>query len=121
FYPTILEMAGLPLQPKLHTDGKSLVPLLKNETDHVHDTAFFHYPHRSNQKGSPGSAIREGKYKLILSLKDNRIELYDLESDIGEQKNLSDELPEVRDRLLQQLKTWWREVDARFPKDYTEE
>ena len=26
FYPTILELAGLPLQPELHVDGRSLVP-----------------------------------------------------------------------------------------------
>jgi arylsulfatase A-like enzyme len=29
FYPTILEMAGLPLKPQQHVDGVSLVPLLK--------------------------------------------------------------------------------------------
>jgi arylsulfatase A-like enzyme len=121
FYPTILDMAGLPLQPKLHADGKSLVPLLKQETDQVHDTVYFHYPHRSNQKGSPGSAIREGKYKLIVTFNDNCVELYDLEADVGEQKNQSDKLPEVRDRLFQRLKAWWRDVDARFPKGYAVE
>ena len=29
FYPTILELAGLPLTPKQHADGQSLVPLLR--------------------------------------------------------------------------------------------
>ena len=73
FYPTILDMAGLPLRPDLHVDGKSLVPLLKNKTQKVHDTTYFHYPHRSNQKGSPSGAIRQGDYKLIVSINDNRL------------------------------------------------
>ena len=30
FYPTILEMAGLPPRPDQHLDGVSLVPVLKN-------------------------------------------------------------------------------------------
>ena len=29
FYPTMLEMAGLPLRPRQHVDGASLVPLLR--------------------------------------------------------------------------------------------
>ena len=31
FYPTILEIAGLPAMPKQHVDGVSLVPVLKGE------------------------------------------------------------------------------------------
>lgn len=115
FYPTILEMTGLPLHPELHKDGRSLVPLLKNKVEKVHNTLYFHYPHHSNQKGDPSSAIRDGKYKLIVFLSDNRMELYDLSKDIGERTNLADKLPKVRDRLYKKLKRWWKEVDASFP------
>jgi len=41
--------------------------------------------------------------------------LYDLSNDIGEQKNLSDQLPEIRDSLAEILHQWQKEVDARFP------
>jgi arylsulfatase A-like enzyme len=115
FYPTILEMAGLPLHPELHKDGKSLVPLLKSKVEKIHNTLYFHYPHHSNQKGDPSGAIREGKYKLIVFFSDNRMELYDLSKDIGERINLAEELPKVRDRLYKKLKRWWKEVDASFP------
>ena len=119
FYPTILQMVGLPLHPELHKDGNSLVPLLKNEVDKVHNTVYFHYPHHSNQKGTPSGAIREGKYKLIVFFDDNKLELYDLDKDIGEKTNLAEELPEVRDRLYKKLQKWWGEVDARFPENYS--
>jgi len=118
FYPTILEMIGQPLRPDLHVDGKSIVPLLKGKTEKIHDATYFHYPHRSNQKGSPSSAIREGDYKLILFLNDNHTELYNLKDDIGERHNLAQELPEIRDNLLAKLEKWWDEVDARLPENY---
>ncbi|HUX56325.1 MAG TPA: sulfatase [Bacteroidales bacterium] len=119
FYPTILEMTGQPLRPDLHIDGKSMVPILKGKTEKIHDATYFHYPHRSNQKGSPSSAIRDGDYKLIVFFNDNRIELYNIKKDIGEQHNLANELPEIRDSLFSKLNKWWDEVDARFPEGYT--
>ncbi|MDO5970628.1 sulfatase [Flavivirga aquimarina] len=119
FYPTILEMTGQPLRPDLHIDGKSMMPLLKNESTKLHDVNYFHYPHQSNQKGGPSSAIREGDYKLIVFLLDNRMELYNLKNDIGEQNNLADKLPEIRNRLYSKLVKWWDDVDAKFPKEHT--
>jgi arylsulfatase A-like enzyme len=119
FYPTILEMTGLPLRPDLHKDGKSLVPLLKNKVTKIHDVAYFHYPHVSNQKGSPSGAIIQGDYKLIIFFKDNRLELYDLKKDISETQNLADKMPELRDEMLHKLEKWWGDVDAAFPKEYS--
>ena len=121
FYPTILEMGGLKLRPDLHIDGKSLVPLLKNETQQIHETAYFHYPHRSNQKSGPCSAIRKGDHKLIVFFNDNRRELYNLKQDIGENEDLSSKMPELTDNLYSDLKSWWKEVDARFPDGFTAE
>ncbi|WP_434036669.1 sulfatase [Formosa sp. 4Alg 33] len=118
FYPTILEITGQPLRPDLHIDGKSLVPLLKNESKKVHDVLYFHYPHISNQKGGPSSAIRDGDYKLIVFLNDNTFELYNIKNDIGERHNLASELPEMTNHLYKKLYDWWDEVDAKFPKEF---
>jgi arylsulfatase A-like enzyme len=119
FYPTLLGVTGVPQRPDLHRDGKSLVPLLTRKDTKVHDELYFHYPHRSNQRGGPAGAIREGDYKLIISFNDNQLELYNLKDDTGEKKDLANEFPQVRDRLYQKLKKWWTEVDARFPEGYT--
>ncbi|PWK22327.1 sulfatase [Maribacter polysiphoniae] len=119
FYPTILEMTGLPLRPDLHKDGKSFVPILKNKKQKIHKATYYHYPHRSNQKGGPSSAIREGDYKLIVFFKDNRLELYNIKNDIGERHDLASELPVLRNRLFKKINKWWSDVDAQFPKQYT--
>lgn len=119
FYPTILEMTGQPLRPNLHQDGKSIVPILKGDTKNLHESTYFHYPHRSNQKGSPCSAIREGDHKLLVFLNDNTMELYNLKNDIMERHNLASTLPELKHHLYKKLYSWWNEVDAKFPKEFT--
>jgi len=119
FYPTILDIAGLPLRPEQHLDGVSLVPLLKQEGDLARDTLFWHYPHYSNQGGIPGGAIRVGDYKLIERFEDGRVHLYNLADDIGERHDLAEQMPERVDAMRRRLHDWYVEVDAKFlqPKD----
>ncbi|MCL4106745.1 UNVERIFIED_CONTAM: hypothetical protein GTU68_048189 [Idotea baltica] len=119
FYPTILEMAGQPLRPDLHQDGKSMIPLLKGESQVLHESTYFHYPHKSNQKGRPSSAIRDGDYKLIVFFNDYRMELYNIKNDIEERQDLASKLPELKNHLYKKLYGWWDEVDAKFPKEFT--
>ena len=40
-FPTVLEMAGLPLRPDLHCDGTSFAPLLKGDNKPIHDALFL--------------------------------------------------------------------------------
>ena len=116
FYPTMLEMAGLPLKPKQHIDGVSLVPLLKGKKKINRKAIFWHYPHYGNQGGSPGGAVREGDYKLIEFYEDNRAELYNLKTDISERKNLTEKMPEKAAKMRKMLQTWRKDVDAKMPR-----
>ena len=82
FYPTLLELAGLPLKPDQHLDGVSLVPLLEGKTL-LSRSMFWHYPHYSNQGGFPGGAIRSGPWKAIERYEDGTVHLYHLLDDPG--------------------------------------
>lgn len=113
YYPTIATMVGLETD---NLDGVDLTTFLEDGTPVPERPLFWHYPHYGNQGGSPGAAIRLGNWKLIQFFFDQRVELYDLESDVGELTNLADEKPEIRDDLLKRLHAWQQEVDARFPK-----
>jgi arylsulfatase A-like enzyme len=115
FYPTMLEMAGLPLKSSQHVDGLSLVPLLKQKASLPRKALYWHYPHYGNQGGSPGAAIRAGDYKLIEFFEDRHVELYDLRNDIGETNNLANAMPEKVKELLELLHHWQRDVDAKMP------
>ena len=114
FYPTILEIAGLPLLPEQHLDGVSLVPVLRGDTI-PERPLFWHYPHYGNQGGEPSCIIRSGEWKLIHYFEDSRNELYRITRDVGEQHDLSAEQPDRVDALYAQLKAWQTEVGARFP------
>jgi arylsulfatase A-like enzyme len=115
FYPTMLEMAGLPPKSEQHVDGESLVPLLKGTGRPQRKAIYWHYPHYSNQGGGPGGAVRAGDFKLIESYEDNRVELYNLRSDLGEQHDLAAERPEKAAELRQMLRQWRKEVGAVMP------
>ncbi|QDV33678.1 sulfatase [Tautonia plasticadhaerens] len=115
FYPTLLDIAGLPGRPEQTLDGVSLAPVLTGAADALdRDALFWHYPHYSNQGGFPGGAIREGDLKLIERFEDGRVNLYDLASDPGERLDLAAERPEVVDRLRDRLHRWYEEVGAEF-------
>ncbi len=114
FYPTMLEMAGLPLKPRQHVDGVSLVPLLKGGKIPPRPL-FWHYPHYGDQGGRPGSVIRKGDWKLIEFFEDGRLELYNLKEDIGEKHDLSKKYPEKVKELHAELVAWRKRVGARLP------
>jgi len=119
FYPTILDMAGLPLKKNQHLDGVSLVPLLKGGTSIDRDALYWHYPHYSNQGGFPGGAIRMGDWKLIERFEDGWVHLYDVQMDIGEREDLAAEYPQRVEQMRAKLHAWYKQVGAKFlePKD----
>jgi len=114
FYPTLLEIAGLPQRPDQHRDGVSLVPLIRGKTI-AKRPLFWHYPHYGNQGGEPSSIIRDGNWKLIHYYEDGRNELYDLSTDVVEQNNVASQFPDRTQSLHRRLQTWLREVDAKLP------
>jgi arylsulfatase A-like enzyme len=115
FYPTMLEMAGLPARPKQHVDGLSLVPLLKGGDSLPRKALYWHYPHYGNQGSSPGGAVRVGRYKLIEFYEDDRVELYDLEKDMSERRDLASSMPEKARELRGMLHRWRGAVGAKMP------
>lgn len=117
FFPTILDVAGVKPKKSEVLDGESLVPLLRQSGKLKRDAISFHYPnyawHSSNRLGS---AIRSGKYKLIRNYDDGSVELYDLETDISEKRNLAKKEPQVAKKLEQKLANWLKDVKAQMPR-----
>ncbi|MDB4766642.1 sulfatase [bacterium] len=124
FYPTLLDICGLPSMPDQHVDGRSLVPALTSngnqssseKLDALKDrTLYWHYPHYGNQGGEPSSIIRKGDWKLISYYEDNSMELYNVVNDIGEQTNVATDNPEITAQLRTDLDNWLRETEAAMP------
>jgi len=115
FYPTMLQMAGLPLKPKQHVDGVSLVPLLKGKGKLEREAIYWHYPHYHGSGNKPSGAIRAGDYKLIEWYEDNSVELYNLKDDIGEKNDLAATMPEKAAELRNMLHRWLKQMKATVP------
>ncbi len=115
FVPTILEMVGIEDEMPADVDGTSLTSLLSESGAPDREALYWHYPHYSNQGGRPGGAIREGRYKLIENYEDESLELYDLETDLGEQTNLASEMPEIASTLHEKLQAWRDQLNVQMP------
>jgi arylsulfatase A len=44
------------------------------------------------------------------------VQLFDLENDLGEQRDISKEKPEITQKLLKMLQDWRKETDAKMPQ-----
>ena len=100
WYPTLMELCGVPA-PAHKIDGKSLVPVLKSKDRPTAHESF-------NWKSGKAVAIREGKWKLIMT--GEKVELYNLPSDLGEANNLVKKDPEVVERLQKKSRDYWESI-----------
>ncbi len=119
FYPTLIELSGLKdsFKGNGEIDGVSLKPLLQNQSGIINrDALYWHYPHYGNQGGNPSSVIQEDGWKLIYFYEDNRSELYNLKTDIGERNNLILVETEKADYLKAKLMNWLKNTKAALPK-----
>ncbi|WP_158968627.1 sulfatase [Paraglaciecola sp. L3A3] len=112
-FPTLLDLAGLPLKPDAHLDGVSIKPLIEGRA--IQSRAlYWHYPHYGNQGGEPSSIIRKGQWKLIHYWEDGRNELYNLATDISERHDLAARHPEQTEKLKTQLIQWLASMDTHY-------
>lgn len=130
FYPSFLEAAGLPVPKGKQLDGQSLLPLLEDREGFPERALFWHFPvylQKYSGKGDdshdplfrtrPGSVVRFGKWKLHEYFEDGRLELYNLENDISERKNIAASYPEQAAQLHRLLKDWRAETGAPVPTE----
>ena len=60
--------------------------------------------------------IRSGDWKLIESFETNRLELFNLKEDLGEQNDLAAKMPAKAKALQQQLAAWRAEAKVQMPQ-----
>ena len=103
FLPTAADMAGV--APLRGIDGISMLPTLlsKQQSDHE----FLYWEFRRRAKGFHGprviQAVRMGQWKAVQK-KGESMELYDLESDVGETINVADKHVGIVSRIMEYLK-----------------
>lgn len=117
-FPTLVEMAGIPMGAGRPLDGVSLASVLRGDARPARDTLFWHYPHHQHYQlggAMPYSAIRSGDFKLVEFFNDMHVELYNVREDIGETKDLAAVQPKKTEELRARLHAWRRDVGAQMP------
>lgn len=100
-------------------EGRDLAPLLAGK-DLPARSLYWHQPHFWGLEGpgiQPFSAVRRGRHKLVYFHGPRRCELYDLESDVGEMRDLARERPVLLRTLAEDLSAWAERVGARMSID----
>lgn len=98
FLATACDLAGAVSCPE--SDGLSMVPELTGEGEQQqHDYLYWEF----NEKRGPTQAVRAGKWKLVKRWRQS-LELYDLESDVGETTDVASQYPQELERLTVMLK-----------------
>ncbi|MFP4055388.1 MAG: sulfatase [Candidatus Brocadiia bacterium] len=95
--PTLAKLAGARVPDDRTIDGKDIWPLMAGAPGAKSPHQAFCY-----FRGNRLAAVRAGKWKLHLARgkgKQAKVELYDLEEDIGESNNVADQHPQVVQRL----------------------
>ncbi|WP_157359341.1 arylsulfatase [Wenyingzhuangia fucanilytica] len=101
--PTFVDLLGLDFNPVKKLDGKSLVPLLKNDEVAWENRILYMDTQREQ------NLIKYRKYTVMDNdwrLVDGK-ELYDINKDLGQQNNVIDQYPEVAARLSVGYENWW--------------
>lgn len=122
FFPSILEMAGIRESKTVQQmDGKSFVSIAKGgKAQNPEERALiWHIPNKWQRVDGPGinyfSAIRQGPWKLVYSMRRLELELYNLQEDIGETRDLAHKYPDKVRQLATLLSNQLRSFNAPMP------
>ena len=109
-FATILAASGVALAADHIIDSRDILPAVTGSLDQpLHDGLYWNWI----DKDSPeGWAVRKGRWKLLAN-RGGR-ELYDLEADISETRNVITEEPVVAKDLLDSYKRWQEGIAPRI-------
>ncbi|MCP4048057.1 MAG: sulfatase-like hydrolase/transferase, partial [Gammaproteobacteria bacterium] len=105
--PTFLEVAGVEMPEGFKPDGQSVLSAFKAEGFERTQPIYWEWKGPKVQDFTwPHLGIRDERWKLITNEELQRTELYDLEGDWAEAKDVSAEHPDVVQELSAKLDAW---------------
>jgi arylsulfatase A-like enzyme len=132
-FPTVLDICGVPIPPRLHLDGVSLLPLLQGNESDWPDRMLYFQQSRPDEEGwdlprmYANSAVRGQQYKIVMATPPlqndfpipktygapvamSETELYDIEHDPHEEHNIASEHPDIVFEMRRKYEDWFSDV-----------
>jgi arylsulfatase A-like enzyme len=100
-FPTVLAAVGADLDPSWKVDGTNLWPVWTGRAPAPERTLFWEW----RAEGSDQLAAMRGRHKLVIT-NGGKPELFDVEADPAERRNVVAQHPDLAMRLQAELKAW---------------
>ena len=97
-FPTFAKLASAEIPKDRVIDGMDILPVLNEAAASPRETYFYH-------QANALRAVRSGKWKLYVR-KDKPAQLFDIETDVGERKDVTESHPEVVSELMELVKVF---------------
>ena len=108
--PTLAETCSLRQPEAIAVEGRSLVPLLRRNTESWKDrTLVVHFPNQERPQKWLRSAVMTDRWRLV----DGK-ELYDIAADPGQKRDLAASQEAVVRQLRAAYEAWWASISPRF-------
>jgi N-acetylgalactosamine-6-sulfatase len=104
--PTFADVGGAILPKGYHSDGQSILALLKGGTVEREKPMFWEWRYGKSENKKPMLAVREGPWKLFLHQEGSSVELYNVMRDRAETMNLASKYPTQVKRLTALALDW---------------
>ncbi len=116
FFPTWLDLMGIKKPEGLVLDGVSIRPLIEGKKT-ADRPIYFHFPHYTHATG-PFSSVIADDWKLIRFYNDTsgKYQLFNLDNDPHEQKDLSVTMPEKVKELDALIDSHIKRTDGLLPR-----
>ena len=110
--PTLTELCGLKKPKGVKFDGASLASLLRGKAGGRPDrTLLVHSQRIDHPEKWRKSAVMTQRWRLV-----NGKELYDLQADPAQEKDIADANPKVVEKLRGEYEKWWADLSEQFSK-----
>lgn len=115
--PSLINLSGSETSTQPAFDGQALAEVLTGQSTDSHDGPIFFRrpPDRDAYYGEdnlPDLAVRHEKWKLLCEYDGSLPQLYNLETDPGEQQNLAEDHTETVEKLTKDLLAWHASMPA---------
>jgi arylsulfatase A-like enzyme len=111
-FPTFCKLAGAPLPQKAHFDGGDVSKSFFGQNIERPTPLFWEFGgrkgngKREGKNLSPNVAVRDGKWKFLINDDGTGAELYDMDADQNETRNVAEQNPKIAKRLSASALQW---------------